>query len=59
MHRLTNRYEGAEGEIRGTSSVGVPGYPSSGFSGSLTFANVRGCSLMVVGVPVNVPVSTL
>src|SRR5258708_5104652 len=42
----------AEGGIRGTLFVGVPGYPSYAFSGGLTYVNVHVCSLMVVGVPV-------
>ncbi len=36
--------------------AGVPGYPSCGFSRGFTFTDVRGCSLMVVGVPVMIPV---
>jgi hypothetical protein len=46
----------AEGGIRGTLFVGVPGYPSYAFSGGLTYVNVHVCSLMVIGVPVSIPV---
>ena len=49
-------FKGIEGGIRRTMFAGVPGYPSYGFSRGFTFTDVRGCSLMVVGVPVMIPV---
>ena len=46
----------AEGGIRRTLFLGVLGCPPCGFSSGFAFVDVRGCSLMVVGVPVKIPV---
>src|SRR6266705_81680 len=46
----------ADGEIRRTLFLGVLRCPPSGLSSSFTFIYVHGCSLMVSGVPVNIPV---
>jgi len=48
---------GAEGGIRSGLFLDIRGCPSCGFSRDFTFVVVFDCSLMVVGVPVNFPVS--
>jgi hypothetical protein len=47
----------AEGGIRPSSSMDVLGRSSCGFSSGFLFFTVRECSLLAVGVPVNVPVN--
>lgn len=46
----------AEGGIRATSFADVRGYPSRGFWRGFAFTHVWGCSLLVFGVPVSIPV---
>jgi hypothetical protein len=54
LHCWLEALESAEGGIRSGLFLEVPGRPSCGFSSGYAFVTVFGCSLMFIGVPVNV-----